>query len=194
MEVGMNKAKLITLLATVCFSVSGAYASTVYSYAGSAFTDRTGVLGDSFQEVTISLTFAEALGPSHLYSQTPSGTVGGTLLDWRLKDGLFDLGPSFFGGSLDNCTLFTDASGNILMWLIDAHVIGSDGSLVHDISTPYVDQAGLYGTAGQSSTASNANLPGTWSSDTLVPEPGSFALLLVALTAGFAWRRKRARE
>jgi hypothetical protein len=189
----MNKAKLVTLLAAVFCSVSGASASTVYTYTGNPFTDRTGTLGDFYQEVTISLTFAQPLGPLHLYSQTPSGTSGGTLLDWQLSDGLFDFGPAFFGGSLDNCVLFTDVSGNIVVWLADALAISSDGSLFHDVSTPSLDQAGLFGTTGQDSNASVQNSPGTWSSVTLVPEPGSSGLMLIAVAAGFAWRRKRAR-
>jgi hypothetical protein len=190
----MKKTKLITLLATIFCSVSGAYASTVYSYAGNSFTDRTGTLGDLYQEVTISLTFAQPLGPLHLYSQTPSGTSGGTLLDWQLSDGLFDFGPSFFGGSLDNCMLFTDPSGNIAIWVIDALEIGSDGSLVHDVSNNYLDQAGLFSPTSQESSASVQNSPGTWTERTLVPEPSYFALVLVALAAGSVWRRKRARE
>lgn len=190
----MKKTKLITLLATIFCSVSGAYASTVYTYAGNPFTDRTGTLGDLYQEITVSLTFAQPLGPLHLYSQTPSGTSGGTLQDWQLSDGLFDLGPSFFGGSLDNCVLFTDASGNIAIWLVDALAIGSDGSLVSDISTPSIDQAGLFSPTGQESSASVQNSPGTWTERTLVPEPSYFALVLIALAAGSLWRRKRARE
>lgn len=179
----MNKAKLITLLVAIFCSVPGAYGSTVYTYTGNPFDTLSGPSGGSFDRITISLTFAQPLDP---------GTPDDTLLGWKISDGLFTIEPSS-RSSLSTCQLYIDESGNIMGWLIAAYMRGDDGSVIVDLSTsPGIDQATLNDSEGQVSTASVA-VPGTWTEHTLVPEPGYSALVLVALAAGFAWRRKRAR-
>jgi len=189
----MKKPKVVTLLATLFFSISVAHASTVYDYTGNPFTVQSGMLGGLFQEIKISLTFEQPLPPSQLFACGLFGNFGGTLLDWMVSDGLYTFGPSYFGGSLDS-VIATDASGRIASWYVVAQETLDNGWLFADESLPNYDQAALFNSGESDSSAYVVDSPGTWSGVAQVPEPGSSGLMLIAVAVGFAWRRKRARE
>ena len=188
----MKKAKIVSFLAVILCSLSGAQASAIYNYNGNPFTDQTGEFGGQFGKLTISLTFDQPLGPLGSYA---FGQQDDPLLDWYLSNQVFDLGPDL-GATLLVCAIQADASGKIASWYIIAQLIGDGGALFQDISilTPFqgVDGAGIY-YPGLDSTASIFDSPGTWSQAGQVPEPGYSALLLAAIATGLAWHRKRAR-
>jgi hypothetical protein len=188
----MKKAKLVSFLAAVLCSISGAQASAIYNYTSNPFTDQTGDFGGQFEKLTISLTFDQPLGPLGSYG---IGQQDDPLLGWYLSNAIFDLGPDL-GATLLSSAIQTDASGKIASWYIIAQLIGDGGTIFQDISVfdppQVVDGAGIY-YPGLDSTASISDSPGTWSQAGQVPEPSYSALLLAALAAGFVWRRKRAR-
>ena len=193
----MKKAKLVTLLTAILCSASGAYASTVYTYTGNPFTVSSGPLAGMFTEIDVSLTFDRPLLPSRTYFPgipwPPPGDP--VLLDWHASDGLLGFGPQF-GGDLV-CRLDTDSSGGIESWYVG--VVFSGGWLEIDLETiPGLDQTAIYIPADpldpMNSYAQISGASGTWTVEGgLVPEPGSFALVLAALATGLAWHRKRAR-
>jgi hypothetical protein len=190
----MKKTKLIPLLAAILFSVSVARASVIYSYTGNPFNGFAGTYGASFTEIGIALTFDQPLPPSSQYSYE-SGVGSETLLNWHVSDGLFDLGPSYLG-SLVNCDLATDASGQIYMWDVVVQATDSNGVQVSDQSSPFFDLVVMTGTLDgeDDSVAFVYGLPGTWSQEGQVPEPGSFAPVLGALAVGAGYGIRQARR
>ena len=187
----MTKAKFLSLLSALLFAVSCASASTTYDYTGNPFTSQTGVLAGQFTQINIALIFDQPLAPSTAYGSMP-GLNAGTMLDWRMGDGLFDFSPATYG-TLGTWLLQTDASGNIDYWLVEAQYNLSDGTLLQDISALAADGAGAYYPVPPSSIASVIGAPGLWSVAPAVPEPGSFALVLSALAAAAIMRRRKAR-
>jgi hypothetical protein len=132
--------------------------------------------------------------------------VGGTLsLTANIDGGGNLLGGSFTVGGTVPSAPFNYNSGTLLTGNLTALGFpnGSAGALEFLFSTTGGDASVLYGPGGAIVVGIVNGFPGNWNANfsasfsapgdigTVVPEPGSFALLGLGL-AGMAWRRRRA--
>jgi hypothetical protein len=181
----MSPLRLALVLAAL--ACSSAHASVVYLYTGNDFNFFNGSPGvDGSNFISATLTFASPLaGGLSLFNAST------TVQAWSITDGVHTLTSTTPGASIGNMIVSTDAGGNIIeQWAVYIDF----GSIGHIETT---DCPGFCGGAADVFHADSPDYadvgsnPGTWVTQTAVPEPGAAWLLLAGPALWIVRRRRR---
>jgi hypothetical protein len=175
--------------------VASANAAVTYNYVGADFTNITHDASakshfTTSDNITGSITFNTPLAANLYFSQQ-----AGNVVNFSFNAGDFGLSTDFIASYLKTCGcsfitnnvfIDTDSSGNIKGWLISLAlggygsfyiVGGTEGS--RDQAISYPNEIGL------------VNKSGTFTQAAAVPEPSTWAMLVVGFAAvGFMARRR----
>jgi hypothetical protein len=190
----MKSLRPLLLVATLVCAARLAQASTIYLYVGNEFqfADNTaGEWASTSQYITGWFSVGAPLPANSYVSFVP--------MEWSLSDGLHTLDQSTPNVNTFVLSIFTNGSGGFLYWSFVATEsgLGPDGTLgmtlaTTDFFTSLQDlSVGVF--PGGVSTAGNAYSPGTWSSSTAIPEPGTMALGAAGglMLLACCWKRRR---
>jgi len=170
--------------------VTPAKGNTIYQYTGSPFTDFSGGLTNP-PYTNLSGTFELAAA---LPANMPLADITSSLLSLDFTDGVDTLSLPSLAIPPSSIELATDASGQIVLWLIGLQTPGSQTIFLSQSDptlNPYYPIFNAYDVAGinQGQSFAQSHSIGTW---TVVPEPSTGALLTLGL-AGVAVRRRPVR-
>lgn len=210
----------VGLLGLLCFALPGTLrADTLLTYTGNTFNSCSGTYGSPACAGTyaLSVTLDLNLTPAQLDNLTLGAVAGGDLtafvLSFSVTDGTgLSITPS--NASVFNFDIGTNASGNVLSWVIDAGTpVPNTGFLYTMLScspgpagcdnvctatptgcVPFVGTFDVTNTATLVSGSETSqgigevdNNPGNWT----VPEPGSASLILLGIGAVLVSRKRR---
>lgn len=169
----------MALAAGISVSIApSAEADTILTYTGNNFNSVSGIYSTT-DHLTASLVLSAPLGANLTdYGVTP--------VSWTFNDGIHALSSSLSGASLSRSTFYTDSSGSLTGWNIQAIL----GSLVittenHIVLSGLYQVDASYDYSGPSySFGERDNAPGVWAvstSPTPTPLPASLPLFVGGL-------------
>jgi hypothetical protein len=179
---------------------TAAHATVTYEYTGIPFTYvQSPYTTDDF--VSGTMTLNTALGPNlvEYFLGSAEFTPNGNLVDLTMSDGVQTIHALEACVNPNYCRVSTDASGNIVEWVLGAFGQGGDVITFNLPNCPecfppnpmydIVQTTDANGLSPYAQTTPGV-VPGVWT--TVIPEPSTEILMLIGLFALAGWRKVRA--
>ena len=179
---------LFASAAIVALTMSVAHADVVLTYTGPTFSSVSGGQYTTSQRITGTLTLDNRLDPIYYIHTTGATVAQSRILDFSFTDGVQTITKGDPTISVNYFYIKTDATGaNVIDADSGFQIVWGNGTRAIEDSVLDRPEVTAY---FPGNAASTFNTYGTWTV-AVVPEPGTYAMMLAGIAAlGFMARRR----